>query len=46
MSKGGGATVRLGRHAPIALVLALLVVLASGTAVGAAPAAPDAALAA
>src|SRR5215218_2092107 len=46
MSKGGGATVRLGRHAPIALVLALLVVLAGGTAVGAAPAAPDAALAA
>jgi peptidoglycan DL-endopeptidase CwlO len=46
MSKGGGATVRLGRHAPIALVLALLVALAGGTAVGAAPAAPDAALAA
>jgi peptidoglycan DL-endopeptidase CwlO len=38
--------VRLGRHAPIALVLALLVALAGGTAVGAAPAAPDAALAA
>jgi peptidoglycan DL-endopeptidase CwlO len=46
MSKGGGATVRLGRHVPIALVLALLVALAGGTAVGAAPAAPDAALAA
>jgi peptidoglycan DL-endopeptidase CwlO len=46
MSKGGGATVRLGRHAPIALVLALLVALAGGTAVDAAPAAPDAALAA
>jgi cell wall-associated NlpC family hydrolase len=45
MSKGGGATVRLGRHAPIALVLALFVALAGGTAVGAAPAAPDAALA-
>jgi peptidoglycan DL-endopeptidase CwlO len=46
MSNGGGATVRLSRHAPIALVLALLVALAGGTAVGAAPAAPDAALAA
>jgi cell wall-associated NlpC family hydrolase len=46
LSNGGGATVRLGRHAPIALVLALLVALAGGTAVGAAPAAPDAALAA
>jgi peptidoglycan DL-endopeptidase CwlO len=49
MSKGGGTTVRLGRHAPFALVLALLVALAGGTAAGAAPAdpkAPDAALAA
>ena len=49
MSKGGGATLRLGRHALIPLVLALLVALAGGTAVGAAPAqpkAPDAALAA
>jgi peptidoglycan DL-endopeptidase CwlO len=46
MSNGGGATLRLGRHAPIALVLALLVAVAGGTAVGAAPAAPDAALAA
>jgi cell wall-associated NlpC family hydrolase len=46
MSDGGGATLRLGRHAPIVLVLALLVALAGGTAVGAAPAAPDAALAA
>jgi cell wall-associated NlpC family hydrolase len=46
MSNGGGATLRLGRHAPIVLVLALLVALAGGTAVGAAPAAPDAALAA
>ena len=49
MSKGGGATVRLGRHALISLVLALLVALAGGTAVGAAPAqpkAPNAALAA
>ena len=48
MSKGGG-TLRLGRHALIPLVLALLVTLAGGTAVGAAPAqpkAPDAALAA
>jgi peptidoglycan DL-endopeptidase CwlO len=49
MSKGGGATLRWGRHAPIALALALLVALAGGTAVGAAPAdpkAPNAALAA
>jgi peptidoglycan DL-endopeptidase CwlO len=46
MSKGGGATLRLARHAPISLVLALLVALASGTAVGAAPAVPDTALAA
>jgi cell wall-associated NlpC family hydrolase len=46
MSEGGGATLRLGRHAPIALVLALLVALAGGTAAGAAPKAPDAALAA
>jgi peptidoglycan DL-endopeptidase CwlO len=49
MSKGGSATLRLGRHALIPLVLALLVALAGGTAVGAAPAqpkAPDAALAA
>jgi peptidoglycan DL-endopeptidase CwlO len=49
MSKGGSATLRLGRHALIPLVLALLVALAGATAVGAAPAqpkAPDAALAA
>jgi cell wall-associated NlpC family hydrolase len=46
MSDGGGATWRLARHAPIVLVLALLVALAGGTAVGAAPAAPNAALAA
>jgi cell wall-associated NlpC family hydrolase len=49
MSKGGSATLRRGRHALIPLVLALLVALAGGTAVGAAPAqpeAPDAALAA
>jgi cell wall-associated NlpC family hydrolase len=46
MSKGGGATLRLRRHAPILPVLALLVVLAGGTAAGAQPAAPDAALAA
>ena len=46
MSDGGSARVRLGRHAPFALVLALLVGLAAGTAAGAAPAAPNAALAA
>ena len=46
MSDGGGASLRLGRHAPISLVLALLVALAGGTAVAAAPAAPDADLAA
>jgi peptidoglycan DL-endopeptidase CwlO len=46
MSNGGGASLRLGRHAPISLVLALLVALAGGTAVDAAPAAPDADLAA
>jgi cell wall-associated NlpC family hydrolase len=46
MSNGGGASLRLGRHAPISLVLALLVALAGGTAVAAAPAAPDADLAA
>jgi peptidoglycan DL-endopeptidase CwlO len=46
MSEGGGATLRLGRRAPIALALALLVALVGGTAAGAAPAAPDAALAA
>jgi cell wall-associated NlpC family hydrolase len=49
MSNGGSASLRLGRHALIPLVLALLVALAGGTAVGAAPAqpkAPDAALAA
>jgi peptidoglycan DL-endopeptidase CwlO len=49
MSNGGGASLRLGPHALIALVLALLVALAGGTAAGAAPAgpkAPDAALAA
>jgi peptidoglycan DL-endopeptidase CwlO len=41
MSEGGGATLRLGRHAPIALALALLVALAGGPAAGAAPAAPE-----
>jgi cell wall-associated NlpC family hydrolase len=46
MSEGGGATLRLGRHAPIALVAALLLALAGGTAAGAAPKAPNAALAA
>jgi peptidoglycan DL-endopeptidase CwlO len=49
MSNGGSAGLRLGRYALIPLVLALLVALAGGTAVGAAPAqpkAPDAALAA
>jgi peptidoglycan DL-endopeptidase CwlO len=46
MSKGGGATSRLTRHAPFALVLALLVALAAGTAATADPAAPNAALAA
>jgi cell wall-associated NlpC family hydrolase len=46
MSKGDGATSRLTRHAPFALVLALLVAVAAGTAAGADPAAPDAALAA
>jgi peptidoglycan DL-endopeptidase CwlO len=49
MSKGGGATLRVGRHAPLALALALLLALAGGTAVGATPAdpkAPNAALAA
>ena len=48
MSKGGGASSSLGRHAPIALVLAVLLALAGGTAVAApAPAkAPNAALAA
>jgi cell wall-associated NlpC family hydrolase len=46
MSKGGGATLRRSRHAPFALVLALLVAVAAGTAAGADPAAPNAALAA
>src|SRR5829696_1262625 len=48
MSKGGGAGSSLGRHAPIALVLAVLLTLAGGTAAAApGPArAPDAALAA
>jgi cell wall-associated NlpC family hydrolase len=46
MSNGGGATSRLSRHAPFALVLALLVALAAGTAATADPAAPSAALAA
>ena len=41
MSKGGDARMRLRRHAPIALVMALLLALA-GTAAGAAPAAPKA----
>src|SRR4029450_9573354 len=45
MSNGGGASLRLGRHAPISMVLALLVALAGGTAVDAAPAPPDPALA-
>ena len=35
MSKGGSATLRLTRHALIPLVLALLLALAGGTAVGA-----------
>src|SRR4029453_16527306 len=46
MSKGGGAAWRLTRHAPFALVLAVAVALAAGTAAGADPAAPNAALAA
>jgi cell wall-associated NlpC family hydrolase len=46
MSKGDGATSRLTRHAPFALVLALVVAVAAGTAAGADPAAPNAALAA
>jgi cell wall-associated NlpC family hydrolase len=49
MSKGGEARLRLGRHAPVALVLALLLALAAGTAAAAAPTAqpaPNAALAA
>jgi peptidoglycan DL-endopeptidase CwlO len=46
MSKGGGGRVRLGRHAPFALVLALAVGLAAAGAAGAAPVAPNAALAA
>jgi peptidoglycan DL-endopeptidase CwlO len=46
MSKGGGATLRLRRHAPIVPVLALLLALVGGTALRADPAAPDAALAA
>src|SRR4029453_7463017 len=46
MSKGGDATWRLTRHAPFALVLAVAVALAAGTAAGADPAAPNAALAA
>jgi cell wall-associated NlpC family hydrolase len=46
MSNGGGANLRLSRHAPFALVLALLVAVAAGTAAGADPAAPNAALAA
>jgi cell wall-associated NlpC family hydrolase len=46
MANGGGATSRLTRHAPFALVLALLVAVAAGTPAGADPAAPNAALAA
>jgi peptidoglycan DL-endopeptidase CwlO len=46
MSNAGGAGMRLSRHAPFALVLALLVAVAAGTAAGADPAAPNAALAA
>jgi peptidoglycan DL-endopeptidase CwlO len=49
MSNGGSASLRLGGRALIPLVLVLLLALAGGTAVGAAPAqpkAPDAALAA
>jgi cell wall-associated NlpC family hydrolase len=46
MSNGGGATSSLTRHALFALVLALLVALAAGTAATADPAAPNAALAA
>jgi cell wall-associated NlpC family hydrolase len=47
MSNGGGVSLRLERHAPPVLVLALLAALLAATAAGAAPAAaPDAALAA
>jgi peptidoglycan DL-endopeptidase CwlO len=46
MSEGGGATLRLGRHAAIVPVLALLLALVGGTALRADPAAPNAALAA
>jgi cell wall-associated NlpC family hydrolase len=49
MSEGGGSTLRTARRAQFALVLALLLALAGGTAAGAAPAdpkAPNAALAA
>jgi cell wall-associated NlpC family hydrolase len=46
MSNAGSAGMRLHRHAPFALVLALLVAVAAGTAAGADPAAPNAALAA
>jgi cell wall-associated NlpC family hydrolase len=46
MSNGGGATLRLRRHAAIVPVLALLLALVGGTALRADPAAPDAALAA
>ena len=46
MSNGGGTALRAARHAPIALLLALALALAAATAVGADPAAPNAALAA
>jgi cell wall-associated NlpC family hydrolase len=48
MSDGGRTRLRLGRHAPVALVLALLLALAAGTAAAAPKAqpAPNAALAA
>jgi peptidoglycan DL-endopeptidase CwlO len=48
MSKGGGTRLRLGRHASVALVLALLLALIAGTAAAAPTAqpAPNAALAA
>jgi cell wall-associated NlpC family hydrolase len=42
----GGVGVRLRRHAPFALVLALVMAVTAGTAAGADPAAPNAALAA
>jgi cell wall-associated NlpC family hydrolase len=46
MSNGGAATSWLRRHAPVVPLLALLLALVGGTAVGAQPAAPNAAMAA